>query len=148
MAKAEDDERKLLEDFRTGKTMRLIFLASPQINKSHSFLELSRSLSVVRLVRYSSPNSMMPLQGVLAACAVRNLAPYVANYVFKREDGYKVEPPNEIFAPPLTQYVFNPFTGAILSKQINSGEDKEKKEEKEKKPPTKKKEGDPPEKVG
>ena len=60
------------------------------------------------------------MQGVFLACAVRNLAPYVANYVFKRLEGYKVEPPIEIFTPPLTVYTFIAVTGKIISKQLSA----------------------------
>ena len=81
---------------------------------------------------------MLPLQGVLAACAVRNLAPYVANYVFKRVEGYKVEPPIEMFTPPLTVYTFIAVTGKIISKQLSaSALDDEVKEPPKKKVKTK-----------
>ena len=72
------------------------------------------------------------------ACAVRNLAPYVANYVFKRVEGYKVEPPIEIFTPPLTVYTFIAVTGKIISKQLSaSALDDEVKEPPKKKVKTK-----------
>ncbi|CAK0793449.1 unnamed protein product [Prorocentrum cordatum] len=69
---------------------------------------------------YSSPDPMGPLKGMLAACAVRMLYPFIANFLHRRP-GHKVEPPGEMHIPPLETFTFIPLAGAIVARHVGEG---------------------------
>ena len=61
---------------------------------------------------------MNAVKGVLAAAAVRLLAPYVANAVHKRPNTIKVDAPDGISIPPLRTYVYVEATGQVLTRTV------------------------------
>ena len=54
----------------------------------------------------------------MSACAIRELAPFVGNYVNRRQNSIKVEPPSEIAVPGLRTYTHIQVTGQIISRTI------------------------------
>ena len=54
----------------------------------------------------------------MTACAVRELAPYIANHMNRNATGIKVEPPSEIVVPGLRTYTHVQVTGQIISRTI------------------------------
>ena len=77
------------------------------------------------MCRYVSPEPTDGCKGTLSACAIRDLAPYISNYINRRRETIKVEPPNEIAVPGLRTYTHIQVTGQIISRTIMppSGDD-------------------------
>ena len=67
---------------------------------------------------YSSSNVEFPEQGVLAAEAVKMLAPYVRNYIFDTANTVQIQPPFPIHIPPLRTYTFIAVTGRVVARTI------------------------------
>ena len=80
---------------------------------------------------YIAEDPMNPSGGVLAAEAVRQLVPYLANYVDEIPDTFKIAPLTDITPKPLQQYYYVPLTKQIRVRTIDHDADKKKK----KKPP-------------
>ena len=72
----------------------------------------------LRSCRYISPDPTDSNKGVLSACAIRELAPLIGNYVSRRHDSIKVEPPTEVSVPGLRTYTHVQVTGQIISRVI------------------------------
>jgi len=95
-----------------------------------------RGVSVVRRVvcagpgppgRYVSPDPNEPVKGILFALAVRLVAEYVENFVYRRS-GEVIRVPGDFGLPPVRIYNFLPLTGAIITRTVAdaAGEETEK----------------------
>ena len=82
-------------------------------------------------LEYASMDSDNPNSGMLAAEAVKMLAPFVRNFVLESQNEVMLPSPIEIILPPLRCYTFVQVTGRVLARTINAPESKESKESKE-----------------
>ena len=70
------------------------------------------------MCRYVNPDPIQVNKGVLAASAIRELAPFIGNHINRLPNSIKVEPPHEITVPGLRTYTHIQLTGQIISRTI------------------------------
>ena len=62
------------------------------------------------------------MKGVLAACALQLMVPFLRNHVSRCPGTFKIEPAETIELPSVLTYSFIPLTGAIIARQVKADE--------------------------